>query len=96
MDTPTIRVPVKTSDGAVYKLDGDTTVVAVAKRHGRDAVALTATITDADGGIITLSVGADDLHQGVYTLQVRVTKAGQVQTVVEAFLNVKYSIPGAA
>lgn len=96
MDTPTIRVPVKTSGGEVFKLDGDTTVVAVAKRHGGGSVDLVATITDADGGIITISVGSDDLDQGVYTLQVRVTKSGEVQTVVEAYLNVKYSIPGAA
>lgn len=96
MDTPDIRVPVKTSDGAVFPLDSGATVVAVAKRHGGEAIALNATITDAGGGIITLSVGADDLDQGIYTLQVRVTKASKVQTVVEAYLNVKYSIPGAA
>ena len=95
MDTPEIRVPVTKSDGSVLSLSG-ATVEAWAKRHGQDAIELTTTITDEAGGIITVSVGADDLDEGVYTLHVRVTKATETQTVVEAYIIVKVSIGGSA
>lgn len=94
MDTPNIRVPVTIEPGGgAFDLSG-AAVEAWAKRHGGGVVSLDATVTDAGGGIITVSVGANDLDRGTYTMQVRVTKAMEVQTVLEACLNVQCSISG--
>lgn len=97
-DTPDIRVPVTNeTTGAAEPLTG-ATVEAWAKRRGTSAavVELSASITDAAGGIITVSIGAGDLDEGVYALQVRVTKSGEVQTVLDAIVTVKPSYEGGA
>lgn len=80
-----------TASGAAFDLTG-ASVEVLAKKHGMETVALSASITDAPGGIITVTVTSDQLDNGVYTLQVRVTKAGQIQTVTEALIAVKLSL----
>ena len=82
-DTLKIRVPVTESpSGDVFPLSGATIDYAGLTDGLGNHVTATGTITDAASGIITVTVAADALESRRYNLQVRVSVAGETQTVL--------------
>lgn len=95
-DSVVITVPITREDtGAAVNLSG-ATLEAVAQRRGSDPIAATVTVTDAAGGVCQVSFSPDTFDVAPYDWQLRLTIAGEVQTVVSDTINAKRSIPSVA
>lgn len=81
-DTVIITVPVTREDtGQPLSLVG-ADLEAVAQRRGRGAINATVTLIDGPGGVAQVSWPAETFAPAAYDWQMRVTIAGEVQTVV--------------
>lgn len=86
-------IGVTVSDGAGPLSLSGATVVAKAQATTGASVTLTATVTDAAAGEITISLPAATIAEGVYAVQARVTlPSGEAQTVTDARLTVQRSV----
>src|SRR5690554_1418376 len=91
-DSLFVKVPVRIAPkNEALNLTG-ASVEAVAQRTGGEAKSATATVTDAPGGIVTVSFAPDSLASAVYQLQVRATLGAEVQTVLATSIHVRQSI----
>lgn len=88
----TLRIEVTVTDsGAAYDLT-DATIVFLMQRPRGTAVSGTVTVTDAAGGVFEAVYAAGTFAPGNYAYQARVTKAGDVDTVVHGNVLIKDSI----
>jgi hypothetical protein len=95
-DSVIITVPITREDtGAALQLT-NATLEAVAQRRGGSAIAATVTVTDAQGGICQVSFAPETFQATSYDWQLRVTIAGEVQTVVADTIIARRSIRAAS
>ena len=94
-DSVIITVPITREDtGAAVNLSG-ATLEAVAQRRGASPIAATVTVTNEAGGICQVSFASETFDVATYDWQLRLTVAGEVQTVVSDTINARRSIPSA-
>lgn len=91
-DTLIISVPITREDDGLPLNLSAATVEAVAQRRGSTAIDATASVTDAAGGVVQVSWDPETFSPAVYDWQLRVTIAGEVQTVVSDTILAQRSI----
>jgi hypothetical protein len=91
-DTVSIKVTIAREDtGAAFDLT-DATFEAAASQRGKAAIAGDVTVVDAEDGIVLVTWPAGTFNPATYSWQLRVTKSGEVQTVVSDQIAVEPSI----